>query len=73
VMYADDFGEKEVTTVPTIITIMFEQHNVAVRSLWINDILSPSDIISGIVEFSQVVMIDLVALKENGVVLFDTG
>lgn len=71
-MYADDFGEKEVTTVP-IITIVFEQHNVAVRSLRIDDVLSPSDIISGIVESSEVVMINSVTFEENGVVLFDMG
>jgi hypothetical protein len=73
VMYTDDFGKKEVTTVPTIIAIGFEQHNVAVRSLGIDDVLSPSDIVSGVVKSGEVVMINSVALEKNRIVLFDTG
>jgi hypothetical protein len=70
VMYANDFGIKIVISVLAINAIMIEQHNIAVRSPRIDDILSPADIISGIVKSSEIVMINPVVFEVNGVVLF---
>lgn len=70
VMYANDFGITIVISILAINAIVIEQHNIAVRSPRIDDILSPADIVSGIVKPSEIVMINPVAFEVNGVVLF---
>jgi hypothetical protein len=70
-VYADDFGETIFTTVPIIVAI-FEQHDVAVLSPWIYDVLSPSDVIGSVVESRKIVMIESVTLEKDGIELIGT-
>jgi hypothetical protein len=65
VMDPNDFG---IEIVP-IITAICEWHDVAMLSPWVNDILSPSNVIGGIVESRDVVVIDSIPLEENRIVL----
>lgn len=48
-----------------VIIMMGKYHDVAMRCSWIDDILIPSNVICGVVESSEVVMIDSVTLKKN--------
>jgi hypothetical protein len=42
------------------------------RSPWVHDVLSPSDIISGVVESCEIVVINSMTLKEDGIALVVT-
>lgn len=67
VVYPKDFGITVVAISVIIIAIMImlEEHDIAMRCPRIYDILSPSNIICGVVEFCEVVMINSVTLEEN--------
>lgn len=66
-VYSKDFGVTVVAVVVIIIAIiiMLEEHDVAMRRPRIYDVLSPSNVICGIVKSCEVVMIDSVTLEEN--------
>lgn len=71
VVYTKDFGITivviVVVVVVVIIIVMPKYHNVAVRRLWIYNILRPANVISRIIEFCDVVVIKPVPLEQNGV------
>jgi hypothetical protein len=70
VVYTKDFG---ITIVVIVIVVMIivtpKYHNVAVRRLWIYNVLRPANIISRIIEFCDVMVIKPVPLEQNGVAL----
>jgi hypothetical protein len=65
VVYTKNFGVTVVAIEAIIIVVTMEQHDVAMRGLRIYDILSPSNIIRGIVESYEVVVVDAITFEEN--------
>jgi hypothetical protein len=63
-MYANDFGIAVLAAVPIIVAVL-QQHNIAMRSLWVYDILSPANVIGGVIEPHEIVVIKPIMLEEN--------
>jgi hypothetical protein len=63
VVNTEDLG---ITVVAIVPIIMLKQHNVAMRGSRIDDVLSPSNVVSCIIEPHEVVVINSVTFKENG-------
>lgn len=51
IVYTNDFGVTVLAAIPLI-----QQHNVAMWSTWVYDILRPPNIISGVAESCQIVV-----------------
>lgn len=65
-MYTEDFGVMVVATDIIAVVIMALQcHNIAMRRPWIYDVLRPSNIVRGIIESCNVVMVYSVTLENN--------
>lgn len=63
VVYTEDLGVAVVAIMPII---MLKQHNVAMWGSRIDNVLSPSNVVSCVIEPHEVVVIDPVTFEENG-------
>lgn len=54
-----------VVAIESIIATTLEQHDIAVSSLRINNVLSPSNVVCGIIELGEIMMVDSVPFEEN--------
>ena len=71
-VYADDFGVTVLAALSINVPV-FQQHYVAMRSTWVYDILRPPNVISGVVESCEIVVVKSITLEEDGTVLVGTS
>ena len=55
--------QKTVNWLHPCIGIGSYKHNIAMRCVWMNDVLTPSDIVCGMVELSKLVIYPVISLS----------